>query len=124
MGLDQYAFSVQKTRIILEVDIDSEVFCGEALHCWRKHPDLHGWMQRLYKAKGGLDPEFNLSAVHLNTSDLNRLESSILQRKLPKTGGFFFGESDGTEYADDLDFVAKARLAINNGLAVFYIAWW
>jgi hypothetical protein len=43
---------------------------------------------------------------------------------LPCTAGFFFGESDGSEKHDDLQFVAKAREALAAGLTVFYSSWW
>jgi hypothetical protein len=34
------------------------------------------------------------------------------------------GESDGTEQADDLAFITKAREAIAQGQTVFYDSWW
>ncbi len=37
---------------------------------------------------------------------------------LPDTTGFFFGVIDGTEQADDLDAIATARQALNDGLTV------
>ena len=38
--------------------------------------------------------------------------------------GFFFGVSDGSEKDDDLAFIARARLAIAEGKAVYYDSWW
>lgn len=46
------------------------------------------------------------------------------ERRLPRTTGFFFGTSDGSERADDLAFIARAREALAQGYTVFYYSWW
>ncbi len=94
------------------------------LHYWRKRPELHGWMETLYREKGGAAPSFNCVSMVLTLSDLGRLEADIKAGSLPDTQGFFFGESDGSEITDDLAFVGKARAAIESGLTVFYSSWW
>lgn len=121
MGLDMYAYT---TRRKLRSGVDFP--CGKSdlqIYYWRKHPNLHGWMQRLYGAKGG-DHEFNCVNVALSIDDLDRLEVVITDGKLPETIGFFFGQSTGHEKDDDLEFIAKARAAIAQGLTVYYRAWW
>jgi hypothetical protein len=124
MGLDMYAYTTQKALITSDVDfvLDQDLF--EPLHYWRKHHNLHDWMQRLYQAKGGQDPDFNLSPVALNRADLGTLELAIKAGDLPDTGRFFFGASDGSERDNDLAFIRKGREALQRGLAVFYVAWW
>jgi hypothetical protein len=83
-------------------------------------------MKRLYAEKGGADPDFDLAAVLLVATDLDRLEADIKAKRLPVTSGFFFGCSDGDERerADDLEFVQKARAALAMSLTVYYVAWW
>ena len=120
MGLDMYAFT-QKAKPQAPVDFEPET--PTELHYWRKHPNLHGWMEALYFEKGGAQ-EFNCVPVELTADDLNRLETDIRAGNLPQTSGFFFGSSDGTEIADDLAFVAKARAAIAQGNTVYYDSWW
>ena len=122
MGLDMYAYATEQ-RINAAVDF-SEPEKMEELHYWRKHPNLHGWMEALYKAKGGSNPDFNLDRVTVTAKDLDALEAAIRGEELPETSGFFFGESDGSEREDDLEFVQKARAAIGEGKTVFYMAWW
>jgi hypothetical protein len=117
-----YAYSTT-IRINQPVDF-AEPPAFEEIHYWRKHPNLHGWMERLYRRKGGTDTDFNLSAVRLDPADLDVLEAAVLGRKLPETSGFFFGQSDGSEQLDDLSFIAKAREEIAAGKTVFYLAWW
>jgi hypothetical protein len=121
MGLDMYAYALTRAP---EREVDFKADDGAEIHYWRKHPNLHGWMERLYREKGGEDDAFNCVNLQLTREDLNALEADIHAGNLPPTCGFFFGESDGTERDDDLQFVAKAREAIAAGLTVFYSSWW
>ena len=123
MGLDMYAFST-KAKPTTEVDFSTKNFDVEELHYWRKHPNLHGWMQNLYDMKGGTSPDFNGDCVVLDSEDLENLEEDIKDGNLPDTSGFFFGQTDGDEVDGDLEFVAKAREAIKEGKTVYYTSWW
>lgn len=121
MGLDMYAFTTtQKPAQPVDFEDDSE----EQIHYWRKHPNLHGWMERLYRAKGGTEEMFNCVNVELTAADLDALENVIKENKLPETCGFFFGETDGSEREDDLAFIAKARAVLAEGRYVYYTSWW
>lgn len=124
MGLDQYAFTtaVAPARIVDFPESETEQL--EELHYWRKHPNLHGWMEALYVRKGGRNRDFNMSPVVLDGADLDQLEGDVREGRLPPTSGFFFGQSDDSERDDDLDFIGKARTAITSGRTVFYLASW
>jgi hypothetical protein len=121
MGLDMYAWTIRRRP---EKPVDFEADDASELHYWRKHPNLHGWMEALYRVKGGTDPDFNCVNLQLTNDDLDLLEDAIRSGSLPQTSGFFFGESDGSELDDDLRFVAKAREAIATGMTVLYSSWW
>jgi hypothetical protein len=123
MGLDMYAY-VTKAKLNKEVDFSETNLKGEELHYWRKHPNLHGWMQELYDHKGGKSDSFNGDCVVLTESDLNDLETDIKNGNLPDTSGFFFGNTQGDETDDDLQFIKEAREAIANGKTVYYTSWW
>jgi hypothetical protein len=124
MGLDMYAFAIQRS-VTKPVDFKfGPVKDLEGIHYWRKHPNLHGWMEALYFAKGGSRDCFNVAFVQLDLADLKRLEADVVANRLPETEGFFFGESDGSEREDDLAFIGKAREAIRQGKVVFYTSWW
>lgn len=123
MGLDMYALST-KAKPTTEVDFSTKNFETTDLHYWRKHPNLHGWMQNLYDMKGGTSDSFNGDCVVLDSEDLDNLEQDIKDGNLPDTSGFFFGQTDGDEVDGDLEFVAKAREAIKNGMTVYYTSWW
>lgn len=60
---------------------------------WRKHPDLHGFIVQTFA--GGLD---ECQEIPLNTECLRQIREAVEQKKLPKTTGFFFGDS--THWAD------------------------
>jgi len=121
MGLDMYAYSLTKEP---ETDTDFAIDDDALLiHQWRKHPNLHGWMEQLYLDRGG-EQSFNCTPVRLTEADINRLEAAIRAGALPPTCGFFFGQSDGSEIEDDLAFIAKARKALAAGFFVVYSSWW
>ena len=124
MGLDMYAYKTPRTTDATPVDYKIPKKGSAELHYWRKHADLHGWMQALYFEKGGADPQFNLASVELDETDLDRLERDIQAVHSPETLGFFFGETDESEKEDDLDFITNARAALNEGFLVYYSAWW
>lgn len=126
MGLDMYAFTTGRSAATTPVDFKPNASGQDIteLHYWRKHPNLHGWMEDLYRRKGGRSPDFNCNTVELTLADLNELEAAIRAGALPPTAGFFFGESDGTEREDDLAFITKARAALAEGLVVYYDSWW
>jgi hypothetical protein len=121
MGLDMYAYTINRAP---EKPVGFKADDAVEIHYWRKHPNLHGWMERLYREKGGEDDSFNCVNLLLTRADLDALEDAICSHRLPPTSGFFFGESDGSEVDDDLHFIAKAREAIAAGLTVFYSSWW
>jgi len=126
MGLDMYAM-VRSTKPETVVDFKSDDSVEEMeLHYWRKHPNLHGWMENLYYLKGGTAQSFNCVNVEVDLDDLAQLERHIRGGQLPQTDGFFFGQSqlDEAEIEDDLEFIRDARKAIGEGLTVFYTSWW
>ena len=125
MGLDMYAFSTN-AKPKTDVDFETKNFKPEEVHYWRKHPNLHGWMQNLYNVKGGQGRDFNGDCVVLDNFDLDNLEHDLEQGDLPDTTGFFFGNSvrDDDELKNDLEFVRKARTEIANGKTVYYTSWW
>lgn len=122
MGLDMYALRTQRK---LRKDVDfKDHENDELLHYWRKHPNLHGWMEMLYRLKGGKADEFNLVTVQLTGQDIDCLEEMIRKNQLPFTIGFFFGGSDGSEVEDDLLFIEEARASLAEGYKLYYASWW
>jgi len=120
MGLEMF---VNVTAEKPSSPVDFKVSDARQIDEWWKHPNLHGWMEALYRAKGGKAEMFNHTPVVLTAEDLDRLEADVRADRLPFTAGFFFGFSAGrTE--EDLTFIAKAREAIAQGLTVYYDSSW
>ena len=126
MGLDQYAYVAAK-----ENDWEN----SREIAYWRKHPNLQGWMERLWNTKGkpggssGQEDSwgsgFNGIELELTWQDIELLEQDILNGSLPSTVGFFFGDSKDQYYKDDdLNFVRQAKAEIFSGLKVFYNSSW
>ena len=123
MGLDMYAIATPAV-IKEEVDFSTNNVDGEEIKYWRKHPNLHGWMEELYYRKGGTADSFNCVGVVLTEDDLDKLEDDIINRNLPHTSGFFFGVSDDESIKEDLEFIKVAKRSISDGMTVYYTSWW
>ena len=127
MGLDQFAFRT-KAKLTKSVDFQDEIQDVEVeeLHYWRKHPNLHGLMEGLYREKGGTGEYFNGDPVQLTEEDINYIASVIIDDELPHTDGPFFGQSMGNkdEENDDLQFCKEAIQSIKEGYTVYYDSWW
>lgn len=129
MGLDQYAY------IKFQPEYENWLMLAE----WRKHPNLQGWMERLWRRKiNSSEPyekdtlmgdEFNGVELELTLEDINNLEQDIrlerLDGGLGTTTGFFFGNKSDDEYRwHDLSFCGRAKVALKNNQAVYYNSSW
>ena len=146
MGLDQYAYVAARAGQRAEYwdgaeldqygkAVNTKVSEPRELAYWRKHPNLQGWMESLWKKKmheanqelpeSEWDNSFNGIELELTADDLDALERAVKKRQLPKTSGFFFGnDSDQHYYQHDLEFIKNARAELFMGLKVFYNSSW
>ena len=142
MGLDMYAYVASKRGQYNEFyenaefngttnDFESDTVTKPyEIAYWRKHPNLHGWMEQLWVSKGRPRqsvgwPIFNGIELELTWDDLDNLERAIRNGQLPDTEGFFFGKpSDNHYYEQDLEFVNNAKAEVFLGLKVFYNSSW
>ena len=141
MGLDMYSYVAaragQQEEFYEGAEWDNEikdhrnpnVNRPREIAYWRKHPNLHGWMARLWLAREGNElrelDNFNGIELELDADDLDLLEYVVKERELPGTSGFFFGnDADDYYYDDDLKFIQMARAEIFLGFKVFYNSSW
>lgn len=131
MGLDMYAYAAQKgqhRQYWEDYDFEkntSSVPKPREIAYWRKHPNLHGWMERLAEQKNLDYDSFNGVELELTWEDLEALEQDIRNKQLPGTTGFFFGDNADDHYReDDLAFVRNAKAELFCGLKVFYNSSW
>lgn len=131
MGLDMYAYVAgrkgQQAEYWENYDGDKDTSPVEKpreLAYWRKHPNLHGWMHKLWNERGG-DGDFNGDELELTWEDLDNLEYAVKNNELPGTSGFFFGNDADDHYRDqDLEFIKQAKAEVFTGLKVFYNSSW
>lgn len=90
---------------------------------WRKHPDLQGYMERLYRERGGTGV-FNCVPLELSEADCRAVIEAVRDRALPHTTGFFFGESSDEDMAPTIQAMEDAIEAIRAGDIVEYDSWW
>jgi hypothetical protein len=137
MGLDMYAYVAAKAGQQQEY-FETSSFNEETgeygsstveqpreIAYWRKHPNLHGWMEQLAEQKNLNYNTFNGVELELTWDDLEILELDIIAGTLPSTSGFFFGNDADEHYQEqDLKFVRDARAELFCGLKVFYNSSW
>ena len=150
MGLVMYAYSAERAGQQGEYDANRTYdqqtgkFASTAsepvsIAKWDKHPNLHGWFEKLWNCKNGIPLSqsqrfeenkypaqcFNQVEVELTWEDLDQLELAIKNNKLPITTGFYFGKSADDHYKEtDLKFIQAARADLFIGLKVFYNSSW
>ncbi len=135
MGLDQYAYVASKA------DTDWDDSSRQKIAYWRKHPNLQGWMERLWLEKLNVPTidsdqfledkypptDFNGVELELTWDDVDRLEKDIKSGKVSKLGtqGFFFGNpSDDYYHEHDLKFCVNAKAELFLKRKVFYNSSW
>lgn len=126
MGLDQYAFKIKKGKIKSAMPHPDSINGDDLkeISYWRKHPNLQGWMHKLYEQRGG-EEIFNCVMIQLTLEDLERLEADVFQGNLPQTEGFFYGNPADEHYKEkDLLFIQNAKLWIEDGYDILYDSWW
>ena len=139
MGLDMYAYVATRNGQRgdfyegAEFDPESKDYVNpnvdepRELAYWRKHPNLHGWMEKLAERKGLEYGTFNGVELELTWEDLDQLEHDITSGDVESlaTTGFFFGNPSDDYYREqDLEFIRNARAELFCGLKVFYNSSW
>ena len=150
MGLDMYAYvgrPGQRDEFYekAEWDSDSNELIGPVskpreIAYWRKHPNLHGWMQNLWLHKldipknssdqfieNKIPKSFNGIELELTWDDVDKLEKDIKAGVVKNLGttGFFFGDPSDDYYREhDLKFCIDAKAELFLGLKVFYNSSW
>lgn len=120
-----------KINEYLETENKDDVYIdNEDVYYWRKHPDLHGYMEDLYYKKGGEDQVFNCSRLILDKEDVEELLEKIKRQvagsnEFETTEGFFFGETDDEYWKEDVEVFEKLLKETDwDKETVYYSSWW
>ena len=132
MGLDMFLTGViqPNTKNLKTPDGDSVSRVEVELEVWRKHPNLHGYIvSKLGPKDADGKPIDDCNPINLSQSDLLIIFGAIKNDMLPKTSGFFFGKSDGSEKQSDLVAFDKTIKWLNKSTpserrSVYYQASW
>lgn len=116
MGLDMYFYEALNCE-------EGDEFKKEIKY-FRKHSDLHGWLTNLYHEKGGKKSEFNCIPMELTKEDVNRLLKYAQQTEHEHFSGFFWGESDESQWKETVVLCKQMQKALKKGHKIIYDSWW
>jgi hypothetical protein len=134
MGLDMYAYSIEKRKVKIDNDNNSLIVINENLPqnqvmyqfmYWRKHNALHDWMKKLYVSRNGKE-EFNCVKIILNKSDLLKLKEDVVNDNLITIKDDYYGNKEIYEQIKekDLKFIDIALSIIDDDTIVYYDSWY
>lgn len=112
MGLDMYLIGDDYIPQCSEKPDDAHIENGYQLRSktfnlgyWRKHPDLHGYIVDSFA--DGID---DCKPIYLSAERMQQIITAIKNDELPRTEGFFFGEStnDSEQKQDAVEIFEKA----------------
>lgn len=115
MGLDMYLLAKKKgsNETLKEIGY------------WRKHPDLHSYIAKLYYESGGTAEVFNGIKYELSKEIIEKIILLSKEKKLPKSeGGFFFGETQESDHETTVDILEKALGYVKKDYEIIYDSWW
>ncbi|MFY8162648.1 MAG: hypothetical protein ACOVKC_00265 [Brevundimonas sp.] len=121
-SLDEMASGGEGAACTIEEVVDADD-TGIQFARWRKHPDLHDWMETL-AIERGFRGQFNCVWLRLTPQDIDRLQADMDEGLARSGGGFFFGESSPEKEAYTRRFIKGARHAFRKGATIFYDSWW
>ena len=135
MGLDQYAYRVKMANVKDDFSFkDGTTYDNTTglddlgndmdFAYWRKFYPLDQWMRNLYFNKGGKG-EFNRDCVRLDKEELDKLYNEAQGVDFYE-GGYYSSaqEEKECEYSYLMNFIRRAKEAIDEGDAIYYSNWW
>ena len=103
----------------------SNITLVEEVAYFRKHPDLHGLIEKKWREAGN-EGEFNCQKFVLSKEFCNELlEIAKNPKDVETTTGFFFGTSCDEDWKDTVVALEKAlEILKDDTMEVFYDSWW
>lgn len=138
MGLDMYLYKTNK-KFNTQKELEDfykknhgEPDDLEEVGYWRKHPDLHGIMETMFKERTyhHKNDTFNCLPLLLSKDDLTdlveRSEKFYLnQEKTDPVVGFFFGATMHDDWLDSVNIFKKALEDTDfETESIIYDSWW
>lgn len=118
MGLDMYFLRTPKG----ERPNDSH----QEIKYFRKHSDLHGWLEQEWRKENPdeKDRDFNCIYMKITPAILQRLKDYLTQPDKTRYKGFFWGESEESDWQETRALTEEIEEILNSGDQVYYYSWW
>jgi hypothetical protein len=117
MGLDQY-LRAQEAH-------GSE---SEEIGYWRKHPDLHCFIESLWRERNpDQQGDFNCASVLLTEEDILKIIECSKRGSFGEfdgSTGFFFGSTYEEHHQKTVEMMELALKLCRKGKRILYSAWW
>ena len=133
MGLDQWAIRVKRENIVSDLEFKKGEYLSETnndtlgndlnFYYWRSFSSLDLWFEGLYRKKGGKG-DFNCMCVRLDADDLDALYIDAQEDTFYELRYDEAGERRKMGYEHLMEFIQKAKKAIQEGNAIYYTSWW
>ncbi len=122
MGLDMYFFRVPK-------GMGPETECKIEIKYFRKHSDLHGWLEEEWRKQSEKNTNaewsaFNCVYLEITPGILVRLKDYMTLTDKKRYEGFFWGASDDEQWQETRELIARIEDIIKSGDKVYYYSWW
>lgn len=137
MGLDMFLYKTGKKFNTQKEFEDYYKAKGEPedtqeIGYWRKHPDLHGIMEQMFKEKTYhyKHSEFNLLPLLLTEDDLKMLykkskDFAENKNEAETIQGFFFGTSCNEQWKESAEIFKNTLESTDfKTKTIFYNSWW
>lgn len=117
MGLDMYFHRTPKGELPGEAN-------SPVIAYFRKHSDLHGWLERQWRKENHDEGDFNCVYMKITSAILQRLKDYLTRPQKERYYGFFWGESDAAQWEETRKLVPRLEEILNSGDQVYYYSWW
>lgn len=111
--------------------LDQFLLRKELIATWRKHPDLHGWMENRWREQTGSTEIFNCVDFELCEADILDCMEAVKTNSLPCTDGPSFGDENewtaeqrARQKQEDITVLEDALRRLQAGECIVYSSWW
>ena len=116
MGLDMHFYSVPKG---CEPENSDDEICY-----FRKHADLHGWLEKTRCEMLGECGDFNCVYFDITPEVLMKMKELVKKPVKEHFHGFFWGESTDEDWKKTEALIPKIEEILRSGAKVYYYSWW
>lgn len=127
-----YLLSVELYKESVANGESEELYDPEEIGYWRKHADLQGYMENIYRQSGG-KKVFNCIDLILSKTDCeniinyarDNLKKISKDEEVEHTTGFFFGSTYDEDWVETINVFSKVLEKTDwDKETIYYSSWW